>query len=195
MTTIAYRDGVLAADSRAYGGKWKASPGEKAKMRRIAAGRFAGCVGAISTNSVGGDQLLWDWIERGAPAPVSGDIRPDSFSVLILAPDGLHLAYENMTFSGPIRSEFYAVGSGEDFALGALAMGATAEEAVQIASRFDHHTGGEIVTMRLAPAPVFDATHIPEKARLDPAAMSGIRRALLGDTASEQATALSGGPA
>lgn len=39
------------------------------------------------------------------------------------------------------------VGSGADFAIGALAAGADLETAVQIASVFDVYTGGDIVTL------------------------------------------------
>ena len=44
---------------------------------------------------------------------------------------------------------FYAIGSGRDFALAAMRMGADAKKAVKIASEFDIHTGGRIRTMRL----------------------------------------------
>lgn len=38
--------------------------------------------------------------------------------------------------------QFLSIGSGSHFALGAMAMGATAEEAVKIAGRFDVYTSG-----------------------------------------------------
>jgi ATP-dependent protease HslVU (ClpYQ) peptidase subunit len=38
----------------------------------------------------------------------------------------------------------YAVGSGSDFALGALAAGATPQEAVKIATQLDAYTGGKV---------------------------------------------------
>lgn len=46
-----------------------------------------------------------------------------------------------------------AVGSGEDIAIGALEFGATAEEAVQIASQHDVYSGGEVVTIKVAKSP------------------------------------------
>lgn len=150
MTTIAYRDGILAADSKAYGGKFCASPGEKSKLHRIAKGRLKGWLVGISSNSVGADTLLLDWIARGAPLPTSGDMRPDEFVILALAPDGsLYLANDNLGFSGPITSAYYAIGSGADFALGAMAMGASAAQAVATAALFDPHTGGAVHTLKL----------------------------------------------
>ncbi len=48
------------------------------------------------------------------------------------------------------KSGFYAVGSGNELALGALHAGVSAEKAVEIASLIDHNTGGAIqkVTVR-----------------------------------------------
>lgn len=40
------------------------------------------------------------------------------------------------------------MGSGGEFASGAMAMGATAAEAVRIAMKFDTKTGGEITVLR-----------------------------------------------
>lgn len=48
-----------------------------------------------------------------------------------------------------INEDFAAVGSGSEFALGALAMGATAKRAVEIASRFDQATGKGINAVRI----------------------------------------------
>lgn len=45
---------------------------------------------------------------------------------------------------------FYAIGSGGDFAMGALAAGSTAREAVKIASDYDPGCGGPVVYMGLA---------------------------------------------
>lgn len=62
-------------------------------------------------------------------------------------PDGLivslnHTGWEHM------RVPVFAAGSGCDYAYGAMAMGATAEEAVRAAIRFDVGCGGEITVLR-----------------------------------------------
>lgn len=49
-----------------------------------------------------------------------------------------------------------AVGSGGDFAMGAMAAGATAEQAVEIAARFDVNTGGLVQAINLAKSPITD---------------------------------------
>ena len=44
-----------------------------------------------------------------------------------------------------MTSEYYAIGSGRELAMGAMAFGATAFEAVQMAAKHDLATGGEIM--------------------------------------------------
>ena len=48
-----------------------------------------------------------------------------------------------------IRSTHYAIGSGAEFALAAMEMGATPERAIEIASRFDPDTGHPIDVLTL----------------------------------------------
>lgn len=138
----------MAADRRAYGGKYHASPGLKTKLHRVEAGPYAGAVVGVSSAEVGASAWLFDWVERGAP--YKGETGgPQGFELLLLHPDGsLYVASDQIALSGPIESEFYAVGTGDDLAIGAMAMGASAEEAVRIASRFDPHTGPEVTAWR-----------------------------------------------
>lgn len=65
-----------------------------------------------------------------------------------LHPTGIYL-YEANGARYPIKDQFYAVGSGAPYALGAMAMGASPEEAVAIAARFDPNTGGELEVFNL----------------------------------------------
>ena len=48
-----------------------------------------------------------------------------------------------------IENDHYAIGSGSQFALGAMAMGASPAKAIKIAARWDGATGSEIQTMTL----------------------------------------------
>ena len=50
---------------------------------------------------------------------------------------------------GSTRLRFYAIGSGCEFATGAMEMGATAEEAVQVAIKHSTSCGGPINVLRL----------------------------------------------
>lgn len=153
MTTIAYKDGLLVGDKLAYGGKYEPSPGLKTKIHRISSGPMQGWLCGISTNCVGGDKVLLAWIERGAPFGRDGEVFPDRFTVLLVDPLGrLHLAYDAVCLSGPIESEFYAIGTGAPYALGAMAVGRCAIEAVHAAARFDPHTGGHVDRLQLTPS-------------------------------------------
>lgn len=54
---------------------------------------------------------------------------------------------------------FHAVGSGRDYALAAMALGKTAEEAVRLAMTFDNGTGGDVVLEELQGTPAITDTH------------------------------------
>jgi len=72
-----------------------------------------------------------------------------SFEALELKSDG-SLIYWGAEMCGiPIEDDFYAIGSGAPFALGAMAMGASLQKAIQVASRWDNATGTEIQVMNL----------------------------------------------
>lgn len=76
--------------------------------------------------------------------------QPNDFQLLLLTPAGeVYVARDNAELSGPIASDYFAIGSGEDYAMGAMAMGATATRAVDVAAMFDAHTGGEILAITL----------------------------------------------
>ncbi len=89
------------------------------------------------------------WYLAGAKPSEWNNYRVDpesSAELVILSEDGL------WTFSGPygvrVEDAFFALGSGAEYALAALAMGATAKEAVEIASRFDNGCGLGIDVMQ-----------------------------------------------
>lgn len=145
MTTIVYRDGILAADSRGYSGDQTAI-GNKMKIHRLADGTIFG----ISTNNVGGDSLIKNWIEDGCKHPENGDVKPDSFSILMIKKNGeVFFANDNYGFSGPLDAPFYAIGSGRKYALAALHLGKSAVEAVEVACIFDLWSGGPVNTKEL----------------------------------------------
>lgn len=147
MTTIAYRGGVLAADSRAYSGG--AAPiGAKVKIHRLPDGTLFG----VSSNNVGADTLLRRWVEGGCQPAESGDLKPDSFSVLLIRPDGaVFYANDNLDLSGPLSAPFFAIGSGKEAALGAMVMGADARRAVEVACELDMWSGGPVTVLEWEP--------------------------------------------
>ena len=87
--------------------------------------------------------LMVEWYKDGADPekfPASQRIATPWCELIIVKGDGL-FRYERSAF--PIQHGFNrcAFGTGKDFAYGALAMGATATEALHIAAHFDPTTG------------------------------------------------------
>jgi ATP-dependent protease HslVU (ClpYQ) peptidase subunit len=67
----------------------------------------------------------------------------------IVFPNGKLFVMNRAAVLVEFQSEFVAIGSGAAVALGAMAYGATAREAVRIAIEFDVYSGGEIQEVRL----------------------------------------------
>lgn len=138
MTTIAYRAGVLAADSQVSTGNIREGTATKArKFGRILAGG-AGTAAIM--------ERFFDWVRNGLEGedPWRGEETGNGFVVL---PDGLIVCW-GKNGPWPVRTDFWAIGSGSDIAMGAMAAGASAEEAVALVAKHDLYTGGPIRVLR-----------------------------------------------
>lgn len=141
MTTIAFRDGTLAADtSPTVGG---ARGGFISKIVRGPSGDLAGAAG-----TAGYCHKFRRWVaggEAGAPPEPRDD--KDSFDRgVIFRRSGVIDIHEPQGMF-TIRAKFFAIGSGRCEALGAMHMGATAKQAVEVAKRVDIYTFGKIETL------------------------------------------------
>lgn len=139
MTTIAYKEGILAADSQVtYEGT---SDSTMTKIARNALGDLCGASGSACYM-----YAFLRWFEGGekgeAPTPTEND------GGIVVRTDGTIECYEH---PGPcpftVTAKAYAVGSGRKLALGAMAFGASAEEAIKVAAQFDIYTSGKVVTL------------------------------------------------
>lgn len=143
MSVVVYKDGILAADTRAYGGRGQTSPGQKAKIHRLEDGTRVGIVSAV----LGEPERFLSWLKDGADRTKWTGDKPD-LRALIIRPNGeVFLADDSIWFSGPIECATYAIGSGSDYALGAMAMGATAKQAVYVACDLDQNSGPPVQTL------------------------------------------------
>ena len=145
MTTIAYRDGVMAADSRAWSGE--AHPlGEKTKIRRLDDGRLIGA----SSNGPGVTEAVLDWYTAGADGDnPPKDIGGEFVNMIVVHPDGTaQFAIDRFYLTGRVIAPFFAIGSGKKYAWGALAMGADAVRAIEVACLGDHCSAGPITVLR-----------------------------------------------
>lgn len=136
MSTIAYRNGIMAADTRAYGGRGEPTPGRKVKVHRLDDGSIVG----VSTATLGLSERFVAWLRAGAN-PKEFDAKFDMRAVMVKPSGQLYVADDTPYFSGPMETDYYAIGSGAGYAMGAMAMGATAEEAVRVACEHDPHSG------------------------------------------------------
>lgn len=140
MTTIAYRDGTMAADTRAYAG-YNAPLGSKSKLRLSEDGSLMGC----SSSAPGQSDAVLAWALAGADPRSAPAFDKPNFALLIVRPDGSALyGYDSFHLSGPVSAPFYAVGSGMGYAIGAMSMGASAERAVEVACQHDVWTGAPV---------------------------------------------------
>lgn len=156
MTTIAYRDGVIAADSQvtvdSEAGGARKFRCEKLYRKTVGIGRNRRDV-IIGTSGESSPSLLFvDWYGSGKDVPEFFIYGTADFTCLIVEPDGI---WEADTYCRPerIMEPFYAIGSGAKAALAAMHCGKTAEQAVEIACRVDPFSMPPIVTMSVA-API-----------------------------------------
>jgi ATP-dependent protease HslVU (ClpYQ) peptidase subunit len=147
MTTIAYRDGVLAADSRLtvdYGSGARKHTTKKLFRKRITEGKKSYDVIIATAGESSPGMVFLDWYGSGKPIPDMFLHMGGDFTCLVLTPKGLY-EYDVYCRGELIEEEFYAVGSGSMAALAAMHCGKSAVEAVRIASRIDPYTGGRII--------------------------------------------------
>ena len=105
MTTIAYRDGVMAADSRAYSGT-RFPVGSKVKCRRLEDGTLLG----ISSTVPGEAEAVARWFEAGAD-PKAGPASEPKHTLLAVRPNGeVFYSDDSYFLSGPLSGEFFAIG-------------------------------------------------------------------------------------
>lgn len=134
MTTVCYRDGVLAADSLVTLGDTKIH-GHMRKLRRVhdnligVAGGVAECDEFLSWCKAGGYTTETD--------PPLGEYR-----ALVVQPNGKVLEFEQgKCLPRMSNTKFYAIGSGAPYALAAMYAGASAVEAVKISCKIDTSSG------------------------------------------------------
>ena len=140
MTTIAYKDNIIAFDSRATRGNMVAD--DDCIKRASSNGVeffFSGCLADV-------DHLIKGYFER-VPVDKSADI-----CALIVC--------NGVVFKGGIDKGIYwgqhahkvdAIGSGSSHALTAMDCGLSAKDAVKMAMKRDTCTGGKIRTYKVKP--------------------------------------------
>ena len=154
MTTIAYRHGVMAADSAIFMGDRRV--GEAQKMTRIRSG-ILGVSGSSDCRAL--YNLLRD--DNFPKAEHIGAMKSDFSAILAHADktlvyftcDWINDQWIGQAVVFPDACETgFAIGSGAPYAIGAMFAGASASDAVAAACRHDPWSGGLISTLKLEDA-------------------------------------------
>ena len=145
MTTIATDGKTMAGDSLTSAKTERLAYGPK--IHRAADGSVFGCSG-ITTKGV----KFRRWMTEGGDKPELGE----DFCALSLSPDGKVFYWnddlEPIEYLAPM-----AIGSGADYAIGAMLAGKTPAEAVAIAAMRDSATDGQITVLEPHHKPKLEA--------------------------------------
>lgn len=138
MTTLAYRDGILAADRRMMCAGWKV-PYEATKIFSLNSpkGIIAGVTGEYAEAVA-----LIEWLRKPAQSSEMPKISENSRVVVVTARDVLEIYEASGVFT--VRAKYAAWGSGMPPATAALIMGASAVRAVEVAAMVDEGTGPDV---------------------------------------------------
>jgi ATP-dependent protease HslVU (ClpYQ) peptidase subunit len=148
VTTVAFREGWMASDSRLTDGNVGVTKGAKLFRKTIGKRKAEHLIGVCG--DLYAAMVFVDWYGSGDKAlhDLLVDLDEDSFEVLIW--DGKHLKTANRYCRLiEVEEPYYAIGSGGRHAITAMDCGKNAATAVQMAIKRDSNSGGRIVTMRL----------------------------------------------
>ena len=143
MTIIAYRDGIIAADTAVFGND-DVYVGDIIKIEKHRNGSLVG--------ASGGSTLCRIYKEWFHAAEIHDEFKDseEGFTGLIIQTDSrilkIHGPHKKFT---TLDAPFIAIGAGKNLATGAMAAGASAKEAVAIAIKYHGFCAGDITTLKL----------------------------------------------
>lgn len=146
MTTIACGNRIMVSDSLYTLGdtNWK----QKTRKVRKIYGHLVGCAG--ETDKI---ELFFRWFKQSFDSVQIGPPEfpklGENFVALVMRPDGSIYRQWDNEVQNDEEGSFAAIGSGWQFALGAMEAGADPITAVSIAIDYDIYSGGELQIVRL----------------------------------------------
>ena len=150
MTVIVYRDGIIASDSQLVTRTWSCTM----QFKKIGARDVDGKIYLYgATGETAYSAKFFDWVEsdaflawltdRSSSHPRLEPAKADETAVgLLFHPDGVCTRWEGDAYPYDVTGPFFAFGTGDNAAMGALMMGASAVQAVEIACAVDVLTNG-----------------------------------------------------
>jgi hypothetical protein len=138
MTTIVYKNGVLAADRQI---NWKNKIFAQATKIFINQNIAYGMCGTITAcgefakfiNGFEFDKEIFHKEDHKDFDAIVIDVKTREVSI-----------YDTSLIKETMEAEFFCLGSGGDIAIGALLMGATPRQAIECAAKIDQSTGDQI---------------------------------------------------
>jgi hypothetical protein len=148
MTVIAFKDGVMAADTMlsAFNAQNRAQ-----KIVRLPDGGVAGGCGQWN-RAYSGLKYLADGgslDDRANPRTPEGPPNVEGASIMVAKPDGTLWLIEDEFPAFPLRDEVAAIGCGAEAALMAMTLGLSAVEAVSKVTRQDVLCGDPVQSMEV----------------------------------------------
>lgn len=139
MTTVAWDGRMLAADRRSSWGGTPVQIDTKIIRARHPSGRvlLVGCCGITEEC-----HAIREWLLGNREQPEVTDVR-----IMGVDETGHVWVGSKPGFWAPIGRRPWAIGSGADYALGAMAAGKSARDAVLIAATLDTSTGDGVTTL------------------------------------------------
>lgn len=138
MTIIVLRDGIMAADSITTDG-WT----RRGAVRKIVRSK-SGIVGAAAGPTAACHHFRQWLLEDDMARAFHPDVGDEGFGAILAFPDGtiakLNAKGQRFTYLAP----WYIEGVAEEVALGALALGASAVEAVKVCIEYHLRCGGPV---------------------------------------------------
>ncbi|MBS7457706.1 hypothetical protein [Coralloluteibacterium stylophorae] len=140
MTTAAYDGHEIAADSQITSGDRRSS---RSKLIRNGDLVAAGAGDFLSI-----DEVI-SWLRGEGPKPSSGDAEILAGSRATGQVFRYLLTSEGL-FRYDVTGQLFSIGSGGDYALGAMSAGTSAREAVRIACKHDLYSSGPVRACKLS---------------------------------------------
>lgn len=131
MTTIAFKNGTMASDSQMTGDFI-----DQKKFDKVY--RFGDVLVGVAGNVTWIMEFL-EWLQCDDDTPY-----PVGMGYALVYSEGELKCFEGDSHQAFVVGQPYAIGSGSQFAMGAMLSGASARKAITIACKLDELSGGEV---------------------------------------------------
>jgi hypothetical protein len=142
VTAIAYRAGTMAADTKTVHEYVKV---DETKIFK-AGGHLIGVMGEVCPSNAD----LSRWFLAAPDKHFRPEFKDHRFALLIVNPKGkLSILHHTGRFYPVVHQRFWAIGAGAECCMAAMEAGATAEQAVRAAIKWQKDCGGRVTVRKL----------------------------------------------